>query len=345
MQPVPFSQLTKALLDENKPFPPRYLHRLSDLNPEDAAQLAAAWGRTAAWRREALMEDLIELSDADYVLSFEAVARIGLKDENAPVRMMSIEMLADYELADLIPNFLQMVENDPDAEVRARAATALGQYVYMGEVEELAETTLHKVEDCLLRVTSGGDAPLVRQRALESLGYSSREEVAALIEAAYNARSKDWLATALLAMGRSGQERWGVSVLRMLDHASTAVQVEAVTAAGQLELKEAKPELLAIARSVQSEELVRSAAIWALSEIGGPGVQQALEDLLEQADDDEEEFINEALENLAFTEDLGLFSLIDLNEADLDADDADEFAPPREDGEKKAARKRRKKEQ
>ncbi len=42
-KPIPFNKLIDALLDESTPFSPRYLSRLSDLEPNDTAALAANW--------------------------------------------------------------------------------------------------------------------------------------------------------------------------------------------------------------------------------------------------------------------------------------------------------------
>jgi hypothetical protein len=54
-----------------------------------------------------------------------------------------------------------------------------------------------------------------------------------------------------------------------------------------------------------------SAAIWSLSQIGGEDVQIYIESLIDSTEDEELiEFLEEALENLAFTEDLNRFELM-----------------------------------
>jgi hypothetical protein len=56
---------------------------------------------------------------------------------------------------------------------------------------------------------------------------------------------------------------------------------------------------------------IMSAAIWSLSQIGGEDVQDYIENLIDSTDDDELiEFLEEALDNLAFTEDLDRFELM-----------------------------------
>ena len=57
---------------------------------------------------------------------------------------------------------------------------------------------------------------------------------------------------------------------------------------------------------------VLSAAIWSLSQIGGEDVRTYLENLLDalEEEDDQIAFLEEALDNLAFTEDLDRFDLL-----------------------------------
>jgi hypothetical protein len=61
----------------------------------------------------------------------------------------------------------------------------------------------------------------------------------------------------------------------------------------------------------EEEPDITSAVIWSLSQIGGEDVRTYLENLLDQTDDDDQiEFLEDALDNLAFTEDLDRFDLL-----------------------------------
>ena len=322
-KPIPFNKLIDALLDESTPFSPRYLNRLSDLEPVDSTSLAESWSKISTRRREALLDDLEEVHLADTTLSFEQVARLGLKDPVAGVRLRSINILREYELRDLIPTFIQMAEHDPDTEVRAAAAAALGIYIYMGEVEDISPKKLLTVEECLLRLINGSDTSLVRRRALEALGFTSRKEIVGLIEKAYASTDTDWLVSALFAMGRSANSRWSPQVLKMLDHTLPAVRAEAASAAGELEITAARPKLLEM---LEDDDLdVRMASIWALSQVGGEGVREALEQLLETTDDDEEAGqIENAVENLDFTEEMKNLALLEIAEDGNDPEDSSE---------------------
>ncbi|OGN93747.1 MAG: hypothetical protein A2Z71_06750 [Chloroflexi bacterium RBG_13_50_21] len=312
-----------ALLDESVPFPPKYLNRLSDLEPADTATLAEIWPKVSLRRREALLDDMEEIHMADDLLCFEEVGRVGLNDNQPGVRMRAIDILREYELVDLLPTFVQMSEHDPDADVRAASAAALATYIYMGEVEDISPKKLLNVEECLLRLISGSDTTLVRRRALEALGFSSRKEVVGLIEKAYASPDTDWLVTALFAMGRSANSHWKPQVLKMLDNTRPVVRAEAASAAGELEIKAAVPKLLELLEDVDLD--VRMAAIWALSQVGGERVRTALEALLETTDDDEEaNQIDNALENLDFTDEMRNLVLLEIPEDGNDPEDTSE---------------------
>jgi HEAT repeat protein len=322
-KPIQFTNLIEALLDESTPFSPRYLNRLSDLDPADISLFAETWPKVSLRRRQALLEDLEELHLADDLLCFEEVGRVALKDNEPGVRRRAIQILREYELVDLLPTFMDMSEHDPDADVRANSAAALATYIYMGEVEDISPKKLRQVEECLLRLTSNSDNTLVHRRALEALGFSSRKEVVGLIEQAYASPDIDWLATALFAMGRSANPRWNRLVLKMLTHKRPTVRAEAASAAGELEIKAAVPILLELLEDVDPD--VRLASIWALSQVGGEGVRSALENMLEETvDDDEADQIEKALENLDFTEEMRNLALLEIPEDGNEPDDSSE---------------------
>ena len=310
-KPISFTKVIDALLDESTPFHTRFLNRLSDLDPADTVLFAEAWPKVSLRRREAILEDVEDIQMADDLLCFEAVACLALKDQVPSVRSRAIRVLREYELVDLLPVFQDIAENDPDADVRADAAAGLATYIYMGEVEDISPTKLKRVEECLLRLISSQDTTLVKRRALESLGFSSRKEVIWLIENAYNSDDMDWVITALFAMGRSANTRWKPQVQDMLTHTQPGVRAEAASAAGELEIRSAKPLLLELLEDPDFD--VRMAAIWALSQIGGKGVREALGNLLEITEDDEEaDQIDKALDNLDLCEEMHDLAILEI---------------------------------
>jgi HEAT repeat protein len=311
---VSFKQVIDDLLNNDKPFSPVHLHRFSDIDPADLAAVRIAWPQIAVERRLSLLQDLEDLAETDTLVSFDDLARFALEDTDPHVRTVAIRLLWESEDAHLIPIFIKMMRTDPDDLVRATAASGLGLFVYLGELEDISEEKRKQLEDSLLSVYQSNDKPIVRRRALEALGYSSREEVPAFIEAAYQSSDKEWLASALFAMGRSADERWEKQVLAMLDHSEPEVRLEAIRAAGELELAEARKPLLVLLKEDEGLDFdLRSATIWSLSQIGGVGVRELFERLADKTEDEDEEFIlEEALDNLSFKEGSGSFGMFDL---------------------------------
>lgn len=331
---VSFNLITKSLLDNSQPFPPSYLHRFSDISPEDLARLKSVWPQVLSDRRAALLEDLENLADADTLVSFDDLCKFTLEDSDPRVRQTSLQILWESNDTSLIPKFIRMMETDENQLVRAAAASSLGQFVYLGELEEISKGWLDQVADHLISVHRSKEVDLVRRRALESLGFSSREEVKDFIIAAYHKEDNDWIVSALFAMGRSADTAWVPSILEMLDHPDTEVQFEAVRALGELEAVQARSPLLAMLEEGIEDDEVRLGVIWSLSKIGGEDVKDALEQLLEETEDeDEAELIEEAMENLFFTEGFDQFNMFDFDPdaengledyLDLDEEDQDE---------------------
>jgi HEAT repeat protein len=312
-------QVLDALLDLNTPFSTRFLFRLSDLEGKDLQKFSAAWPELPSWRRQGVMEDAEELGESDDLLSFESLAMIGIDDPEAAVRLPAVRILWEYNDREFIPVFTRLLKNDQDSKVRAAAATGLGNFVLAGELDELPPKILAPLQRLLLDVAQGTDADIVKRKALEALGYSERNEVVALIEKAYSQPSKEWKASALIAMGHSADDRWYPKIMANLDSNLPLLRTEAARAAGELEMHDSVEKLLELLEDPDEE--VRDACIWSLAQIGGLGVREALENLLEDTEDeDEQEYIEDALELLAFTEESGLFTLIDLDE-DNEIDD------------------------
>lgn len=318
---IPFSQVTQALLDEASPFPARLLHRFSDLEPADLASMLKVWPKVSLRRKLTLLEDLEELTESDTLMSFDDLGRALLTDAEGGVRTRAIRLLWECDDTKLVPVYLEMLSGDENAETRAAAAFALGLFIYEGELEEIPAQVLAAVEVALLEAARNGSTSLIRRRALEALGASSRPEVPALIEAAYRSKDANWVVSALYAMGRSSDERWEKQILPQLRSQNDDIRIEAIRALGELELTAARTPLLDLLADEEELE-VRRMIIWALSAIGGEDVRSTLEELLEaETDEEETDFLEEALENLLFTENLNQFEMFDFDPDDENAEE------------------------
>jgi HEAT repeat protein len=320
---VPFQTILDALLDSETPFPPYYYHRFSDLPEEELAEVKKVWAKVTPERRASLMSALVELYEADTLVCFDEIGEFALDDSNPGVRMTALKLFWENPPNRLARRIIRMLKLDADENVRAAAASLLGQYVYAGELGEIPETTAQDVEDALLDVYDRKIAPVIRRRALEAIAYSSRDEVEGLVEQAYRSHERDWIITALLAMGRSANERWEKTVLEHLEDDDPEFLFEAVRAAGSLNIAGARQRLIEILEDPDLDDAdIRRETVWSLSQIGGKEARSVLSKLTEQAEDDEEvDFLSEALDNLDFNSEAGLFGMLDLGM--LDNDDLD----------------------
>ncbi len=313
-----FSEVKKALLDNEKPFPSGLLYFFSDISQEDLTKAAKVWCMVNVKRRRAMLEDMEGLAEADNLLFFDPFAVSCLEDEDAIARATAIRLLWQSQDEKLVPQLLKLLQEDPEATVRAAAATGLGIFVYLGELEEIKQATYENLLQKLIQTHLGSDDVLVRRRALEALGYASHTDIPQFIQEAFDSNNEEWLQSALFAMGRSYDRRWVKSVLRMLDHPDQMVQYEAIRAAGELEIQDARDELFDLIEIGLGDQDLLFAALWSLTKIGGGGIRELIEMSLEETDDPEEQhFLEEALENLDFTEQVSEFDMLVLDE-DLD---------------------------
>jgi HEAT repeat protein len=321
---LPFQKVLDVLLDESKDIPRRYLSEFSDIEPASLQSLLETWPRIAPPRKLLLLDRLNALANEDTLVSFDDVGRSLLRDDDPQVRIRAIRLLVECEDARLVPIYIDMLTKDGDVGVRAEAASILGIFVQLGEFEDIPADLHHQIEDVLLEVLNSEDEPSVRRHALEALGFSSRMEVPVLIESSFNRQDPVWKASAIFAMGRSNDKRWADHVLHMMVSEDRRIRLAAVQASGELGLALARPILLRLLEE-EFDDAIAGAAIWSLSQIGGEDVRIYLQNLLDNVeDDDQAAFLEEALDNLAFTEDMASFDLLALDADDLDELDLEE---------------------
>lgn len=296
-----FAQLLNSLANSAEPLDRARLVELSDLNGELLDAFSAAWKRLADGSRQSLLQELGLLADSQIELTFDPINRMALTDAAAEVRVQAIENLWESEDPALAELFLAALDRDPSDQVRSATVKALGTFVLLGETQRLPAELLDSIERGLLEAHDADASDDVRNRSLESLGFSSRPEVPRLIEAAYQSDSETRLRAALRAMGRSANPRWADHVLARLHHPSPQVRLEAVEAIGEIDARHAATEVVDLIEDV--DDRVRKAAIWSLGQLGGQIASEALGELIENAEDgSESSLIQDSLDNMDFIE-------------------------------------------
>ena len=316
------------LVNSDTDIPKNHLQYYSDLDPKSLQLFMDAWPRVKPTRKLLLLDELLIHLDTDTIVSYEEIGRALLDDSDGDVRSRAIRLLAESDDPKLASKFVDMFLNDADLAPRMEATTLLGEFILLGELEKLKESLQRKIEDAMIAVIRSEDNPSLRKRALEALSYSSRPEIAALIESAFERADPTWVASALRAMGRSHDERWNDDVVnRMLDD-DPRIRFAAVEAAGELNIEDAGPILIKMLEDEEEDDDVVAAAIWSLSQIGGDDARIYLLNLIENTEDEDlVEFLEDALENLEFNTELNKFDLLSLDDDDeLFEEDEEEIA-------------------
>jgi HEAT repeat protein len=317
-----FQNVLDHLLDSKKDIPQTHLRFYSDLDPKSLKLFLDVWPRVQPTRKLMLLDRLLSHLEEDTIVSYEEIGYALLDDPDGEVRARAIRLLVESDDPKLANKLIDIFLNDADLAPRMEAVQLLGEFILLGELEKVKEEQQRKMEDALISVIRSEDNPTLRKRALESLSFSSRPEIAALIESAFERVDPAWIASALRAMGRSHDERWNENVVSMLLDEDPIIKFAAVEAAGQLIIEEAVPILLQILDDDEEDDDVAAAAIWALSQIGGDDARTYLVALIEQTEDEDlVEFLEDALENLNFTEELNKFDLLTLDEDDIEVDE------------------------
>jgi HEAT repeat protein len=291
------------LPDPEKRLTSSQLISFSNLDDEESEQLKEVWLETEASRRLTLLTELADLAEDNVELSFDAVFKQGLYDDDAYVRAAAIRGLYEYEGTDVIPVLADLLQNDPDADVRREAAIALGRFALAAEFGQLpdgdAEAVKRVLTDCAENLE---EDELVRARAIESLGAISGEETQNLIESIYEEGSL-WLQIgAVDAMGRSCDEVWLPLILNEMENAAPEMRHAAAFAAGSIGDDGAVDRLFEMAVR-DPDRQVQLAAVRSLGEIGGKRAKVALNNLLYEGDDDLREAIEEAMLDVEFGDD------------------------------------------
>ena len=300
------------LLDNSKPFSSQFLLFFSDISLDNLEKIKSIWPEVDRERKCNLLKDLESLMEDNTLASCDDFGYFALQDDDPRIRSRAIPLFWECTNIKLIPIFINLLQNDSDSEVNASAASALGKFVLLGELEEIPEKSANMVQDLLIDEYLKTDDDSIKQRILESLGYSSNKKVDHFITSALKINDKKWHLSALLAISRSVNTMWGKVVLEKLSDLDPDIQIEAVKAAGELEIESTKEQIIEIMDSSSPDEELHTQTIWALSKIGGNNIKDLFEKMIEESDDEEEiDILEMALDNLGLSSGKPVFDLFD----------------------------------
>jgi HEAT repeat protein len=300
--PPPVEKTIAKLVNPNTKLSDSWLTDLSTLSSAELKQLEQAWPTIEAKRRGQIMYHLVELAEDNFELDFDEIFKGRLKDEDAEVRSKAIEGLWESEEASLIEPLIELLEKDSSEEVQAVAATALGKFALLAELEKLRPSYKARISQSLLAVINDQDKPVeVRRRALEAASPLTLNQLKKAIAEAYRSGDNRLKISALFAMGKSCNTSWLPILLKELSNDDAEIRYEAAGACGELGEEEAASYLCDMVNDPDID--VRLAAIQALGKIGGPEAKGCLEKCLNHPDEAIQGAAKEALSQLEAEED------------------------------------------
>ncbi|MBI3740984.1 MAG: HEAT repeat domain-containing protein, partial [Chloroflexi bacterium] len=219
------------------------------------------------------------------------------------------------------------VNQDIHADVRAHAISALGRYVYEGEIAmdegwDAPDVSIHaddyaRVTDFLFRIAQDPEEALeTRRYAIEALAFRSDDaDVIELIEWAYRHPDRRLKVSAIFSMARNGDPRFTDAILRELYSDDSELQHEAIHAAGELALPEAAAALIELIHDQTIRKSMRLLAIYSLGQTGAERAYTELDQLARAKDRDVRQVAQDALEE---------WYLVNEEQRELDGDGLDE---------------------
>ena len=166
MAELTFQNVLDHLLDSKKDIPAGHLAYYSDLDPKSLRLFLDVWSSVPQKRKLLLLDTLVSHLDEDTIVSYEDIGKALLDDPDAEVRARAMGLLAESDDPKLIDTLLKILKSDSELAPRVKASTLLGEFVLMGELEELDEARLRKIEEALIAIIRSDENPSLRRAAV-----------------------------------------------------------------------------------------------------------------------------------------------------------------------------------
>ncbi len=271
-----FTDILNQIINDSK-LHTSLLYNLSRLNEDMLDTFKRIWPTINVERRRLILKELFEIIEGNFEVNFNPIFIWVMADTDAEVRTTAIRALWEYEHPHLIRPLIHLLKTDEAIAVREAAATALGQFIYLRELEEMDWDEATLAEEALLEIIYQPNEHVdVRRRAIESIGFSSAPGITKIIGNAYYNENQKVRVSAIFAMGRNADIRWIPRIIAELENEEAEFRFEAARACGELEAQAAIDKLVALIE-YDSDPEVQEMAIWALGQIGGDNARQVLE--------------------------------------------------------------------
>jgi len=305
---LPIEKIIADLVNIEQPLRSSRLVDLSNLSSEELELWEQAWTSIEPKRRRQITYRLVELAEDNLELDFDSIFRNCLKDQDAEVRGKAVEGLWESEDTSLINPFINLLEQDDSVNVQVAAATALGKFAMLAELNKLRSCHTVKICQALLGVISDENRDIeVRRRTLEAAAPLNLPQIKKTIREAYDSHNRKLKISTIYAMGRNCHRSWLPVLLEELSSVDTEIRYEAAGACGELGEEEAVPYLMKLIGDPDVD--VQATALQALGKIGGSEAKKCLQQCLNNPREVIRQAAEQALDELEAEERLFTFRI------------------------------------
>ena len=279
------------------------LRELSGIDDAQARSIVATWNE---WQVKDVLEtviELVEVSETDRSLEFDALFRAATTFPSAEVRLACVRALSNGGSFNIANALIDVLERDESAELRAAAAEALHAFSEPSQSRNVSRSTLTRIADAL-RNTTDVDERSVRGKALGSLAAMRHEEVPDIIDTMFDEAIDDpvLMSDVLLAMGESGDRSWLPTIEDGFFSNNPNLRIAAVLAFANIA---GDDDVQSLSEPFDDHSLeVQMATIQTLEQIGTPQAREMLSLAVSSSEPEVQQRAQAALDALKAEDDL-----------------------------------------
>lgn len=299
-----FEKILETLKEGNSTLTEEEIRSLTDLAEDQANAFHKIWDKVDDERKMLNMRAMLSAAHKDILLDYTAIVRTDLLSANTTIRRIALHLMQDLRKSWFLEEVIQIAQTDIDPEVKKDAIEILGFFLNDLISQKHQQHKLEKARGALLKLVNAEQQDICFC-AMEALAYLDEEVIHPLIRLCFTSHNPQTLASGLRSVQRSMRAEWQQDVRENLDHEDPTVRIEAIRAAGALQMQSALDNiLLLLTQFDRIDQEMLDAAILAASQIGGEEASEMISLLEEVLESDEEsiELFEQAKANLELLE-------------------------------------------
>lgn len=299
-----FEKILETLEDGKSTLTEEEIRSLTDLAEDRANAFHKIWDKVDDERKMLNMRAMLSAAHKDILLDYTAIVRTDLLSANPAIRRIALHLMQDLRTSWFLEEVIRITQTDTDPEIKKDAIEILGFFLDDLISQKHQQLKLERARRALLKLVNAEQQDICFC-AMEALAYLDEEVIHPLIRLCFTSHDPQTLASGLRAVQRSMRAEWQQDVRENLDHEDPTVRIEAIRAAGALQMKSALDNiLLLLTQFDRIDQETLDAAILAASQIGGEEASEMISLLEEVLESDEEsiELFEQAKANLELLE-------------------------------------------